>query len=1136
MMKKTKIAVAIASTILGITPPLALANDGSTWTGSFEDFRNASLEELNKYQDFDLTADRGSIPVPDDGWSWEGKSLKVHVDTDQQLGVFESTVNGTLNSFAIDAQKEGAYGFYFCDGAGTAEMNLSSKAIDIKASSDALYSNRTNSNVVIRDFDVLTFEGGIHGAGSGIIVNGVGSSVKLTGNQNSSIFIASGLEWYDHDGALANKAVSGNQTDKSTIALEAGSIQLNKSPEDSDTQKTGFNGIYNGEKNASVSSTDICFETQVSLISNDNQVYGSYFGIIQNGKGSVTLGSQDGKGRNLVELVATDDLTAQSPDGEHDLIANPLAPTAIRVQGTKVGDIEKMGIVTLTGGENIVNGADGAGIAIFTSGLSSVTLDAKARNTIKGAVIASPKPTSASKGLLGASTVTFKGNTNLTTSFLVDYEQPGNSDNGSASKTTFDEDSGGASTPDYKYTLGILAMENGTISFEEGTTVSLESKLPTDPAVTEGKEIRERLVWAHGGAVDLDGVKLDARTEHGRNFDANKVGIALVASNKGTVNATNLMMGSRIVGDVVGGENGTVNLSLAQGNGRYVRRNLQATDADIFGNALAGNGGVVNVELGKGVVWLGRADDYRDADDEGHTWGGQHNEFFHPQFADEVTKSGEVNITLNDGAIWGIMGQSWVTTLSGSGGIIDLAGGSEASSHALRVWDVQGKHTFVLDLNDLAHAESDMLYLKHQTTTYASEDTDLVQNIVIENIQGLEQMQAGDRIRFATVDGGISFRTVSVEGEADVVQILDKGMVNAGFVIGNEDYKDGDDDSYNGNNDLDPNKPGQSWVDKKFSNGQNWFLERDPSKDDPSDAAVNAFDMAKANYRTAVYLDTLNKRQGEARFGAGQDQGLWARVRRDQINQTDAFHSSNVMGEIGYDVRRTSDSGIHRTGIAFDYMDGTIEYDGTDSNGDMKRWGLWLYDTWLGDDGQYTDVVLKWGRLSNDFNLYAKSSNDVVHGSYDNDVFSISGEYGIKFSDDNGCYVEPQMQLQYARVTSADYRTSQSSLVELDAVDSWIGRIGARMGRTWVDEESGMDLYIKGDILREFDGEQKMRAVDNTGSIDWVYANKGTWGDFGFGFTYRHAEDGYAFFELEKMLGNDYGSSWQVSAGMRLNF
>lgn len=155
------------------------------------------------------------------------------------------------------------------------------------------------------------------------------------------------------------------------------------------------------------------------------------------------------------------------------------------------------------------------------------------------------------------------------------------------------------------------------------------------------------------------------------------------------------MTGSRIVGDIIGGVDGEVNFSLLQGNGTYVRRDTTTTDADIRGNVLAANGGVVNITLGSGTVWLGRADDYRDADQDDETWSGVHTEFFTPQFSDTIESSGIVDITLEKGAIWAITGQSWVTTLRGEGGIIDLSGGTDTNSHALRVWDVQGSHTFV---------------------------------------------------------------------------------------------------------------------------------------------------------------------------------------------------------------------------------------------------------------------------------------------------------------------------------------------------------------------------------------------------------------------------------------------------------
>lgn len=1125
MLKLTQVATAL----LCITPPLlhASSTDGTTWEGSTSEF-NARFETedgkelLSNYEDFSVNVE-GDQPwtIPSVSDWWDNKNLTINAQALMAVS-HKSILSGHLNSFKLVNKNKG-HGLWmdldFPDQTSdTLTLEISASETLIQAGQHALFVGTLpySHNIKIRDFKSLTMNGGTSGSGgSGVVVNGRGS-IELIGTEDSSIVISTEGRYYDHDAAIANKTSydelsANNDADPtSSIRLFAGAITLNQ-----DCKNTGYIGIYSGEKSAKIADGSF-IDSQVTLESQSNAVYGAYFGIIQNGKGTVELLANNGN--NLVKLTTTESLP-YDPDDPDTIKSDALEASAIRVQGAQ----DKKGTVRLSGIRNEINGAEGSGMAIYSSGLSEVNLTAQDQNIVKGLIIAGSLSVPVEANTLtlrnddsdSEAIINFVGNAELASSFLAEHNYT-NEQNESCS---------------YQYVISAIAMDQGNIQFEQGSRVDIRTEFDQ----TEG-EIRERAAWAYGGKLNFQGTELHVSTQQGVRFD-NSVGIALAASDNGTVNATGLLTGSRIVGDLVGGVNGIVNLSLAQGNGTYVRRDVEKTDADLTGNVLAGNGGTVNIELGQGAVWLGRADDYRDADETGETWSGKHTEIFAPQFSDTITSSGSVNISLSEGAIWGITGQSWVTTLSGTGGIIDLAGGHETNSHALRVWNIQGSHTFVLDLNDLAHAESDMLYLKRQTSTYAAQDNDLVQNIVIENIQGLEQMAAGDKIRFATVDGGITFRTATVEGEADVIQILDKGMINSGFVIGNEDYQVGDDENYNGaSNAPDAGKPGQNWVDDKFAEGQNWFLVRDPSKDTVSSTAINVFDMGKANYRTAVYMDTLNKRQGEARFGAGENQGLWARVRRDQINQKGAFESSNIMAEIGFDTRSTTDSGVRRTGIAVDYMDGTIDYTGTGSDGDMKRWGLWLYDTWMGDDGQYTDIVFKWGRLSNDFSLRAQSSGETITGGYDNDVFSISGEYGVKFSSENGSYIEPQVQLQYSRVTSASYSTSQSSRIDMDAINSWIGRIGTRMGRQWTNKDSRMDIYVKADLLREFDGEQTIHAVDSTGSGTWVYANEGNWGDLGLGFTYRGDKERYAFFELEKMLGNDYGSSWQVSAGMRLNF
>ena len=157
----------------------------------------------------------------------------------------------------------------------------------------------------------------------------------------------------------------------------------------------------------------------------------------------------------------------------------------------------------------------------------------------------------------------------------------------------------------------------------------------------------------------------------------------------------------------------------------------------------------------------------------------------------------------------------------------------------------------------------------------------------------------------------------------------------------------------------------------------------------------------------------------------------------------DRLTHQNGNGKLQYD----REDGEHRQGVAIDYMRGTADYHNVAGEGDVRRGGIWLYDTWLGDKGHYTDYVLKFGRLSNDFEIYARSTGEKITGDYSNFVYSASAEYGRKKDLGNDWYIEPQAQIQYAHVTDADYTTSQDTQVELDAIDSLIGRVGFRLGR-----------------------------------------------------------------------------------------
>ena len=219
-------------------------------------------------------------------------------------------------------------------------------------------------------------------------------------------------------------------------------------------------------------------------------------------------------------------------------------------------------------------------------------------------------------------------------------------------------------------------------------------------------------------------------------------------------------------------------------------------------------------------------------------------------------------------------------------------------------------------------------------------------------------------------------------------------------------------------------------------------------------------------------------------------------------------------------------------------MEGDTEYNNIAGKGEIDRFGLWLYSTWLGEKGHYTDYVLKWGRMSNEFDIYAMTTGERITGDYDNNVFSASAEYGRRIELGKGWFFEPQAQVQFARITEADYVTSQGTRVEADGINSLIARAGFRLGREFGGNTKG-SVYIKADVLHEFLGDQDIHALDSTTEGRWQtvgYENDGTWYDVGLGLSCMTGKNSFVFLDLEHSFGNDNDDSYQISAGVQWSF
>ena len=598
--------------------------------------------------------------------------------------------------------------------------------------------------------------------------------------------------------------------------------------------------------------------------------------------------------------------------------------------------------------------------------------------------------------------------------------------------------------------------------------------------------------------------------------------VSAIRANRNSVITLNNAAG--IYGDIIAGRGNEVETAIG---GKVSINSLEG--AEFKGDVLAGNGGEINFTL-NGARYEGRIDDYADATLKDLV--------FRPdEFDVDVTSGGTVNLTLNNNSTWTARGQNFVTELNfgEDGGVVDL---SKEANNSVTICNLKGDGTFNMLLNSENHALSDMLYI-------GKNEGNQTINIVGGITGGLENISKDNPLRFATV--GID--TVSADPDVNNSGISaytrDSGVFDLEYFVDKEAYnpEDINNELYNGyengtdesGNDID--KPGNNFVEDALvangTNAVNWIITG-AKEVKQSDAGKTIINMSKVNYNNAIYMDRLNKRLGEARYiNPEEEQGMWVRIRHDRIGKKDAFRSQNTMYEMGYDVKQDCDNGERRVGFAIDYMDGKAEYTGIAGDGDVKRYGLWLYDTWLGDKGHYADYVAKWGHLENDFDIMARSTGEKITGDYSNNVFSVSAEYGKKNDMGKGWYFEPQAQLQLARVTGADYVTSQGTKVSLDGINSLIGRAGFRLGR---DLNESSTVYVKADLLHEFLGEQGISATDITGTLNETYENKGTWYDVGFGFATAMGKNSYAFMDFEKSFGNDNDETYQINAGVQWTF
>lgn len=270
----------------------------------------------------------------------------------------------------------------------------------------------------------------------------------------------------------------------------------------------------------------------------------------------------------------------------------------------------------------------------------------------------------------------------------------------------------------------------------------------------------------------------------------------------------------------------------------------------------------------------------------------------------------------------------------------------------------------------------------------------------------------------------------------------------------------------------------------------------------------------------------MNKRLGEVRASEGS-QGIWARMARGQSKYgAQGIKNQYNYYQLGYDSKISDDWIL---GGAFTYTDGDSSY--TNGSGTNKHTGFAVYGSNLRDDGSFIDLIAKYAHMKNDFDV----NGGVGSGDYSTNGLSFSAEYGKRFQQE-GYWIEPQAELTYGRVSSADFTTKNGASVHQDSMDSLVGRLGFSLGK---DIKQG-NVYVRASYLYDFKGETWAQMTSEAVGSDRAPVYKtdlgGGWWEFGVGTNLNLGHDTHFYLDVETTAGGDVDTPWQWNAGVRYSF
>ena len=507
----------------------------------------------------------------------------------------------------------------------------------------------------------------------------------------------------------------------------------------------------------------------------------------------------------------------------------------------------------------------------------------------------------------------------------------------------------------------------------------------------------------------------------------------------------------------------------------------------------------ININLsGEESSWTGRAYQEYKVDNGSGKYEYTHSvELDAPDYYGDVTG---FKMNINNGASWNMSGDSFINNITvENGGVVNV----QESVKAFNVGSLAADKGGITLNNGIINLQGES------------------QQITVTELDG-----TGGTVNTNSLNNKMSISTVA---DSTSVTVNGSGEIADAILGGNATAQDLADVVTTGSGGSEKSAASQITTDEGIIAGKITADVNADGKITNTVYAKNTTNLGLSNL-AAINLMTwrqenndMNKRLGELRDSKGEH-GVWARMVRGEVEYESIKNQYNYY-QIGYDEKLSTDPNW-TVGVFLTRTEGNSTF--RTGSAENNHTGVGVYGSYLKDDGSFIDLVAKYARIDSDFN----ASGGVGSGDYNTNGYSISAEYGKRFEQGNGFWIEPQVELTYGTVGAVDYTTGNGAKVRQEGMDSLVGRVGFSIGK---DIKAG-NIYARASYLYDFDGETEV-TMSHSGISD-VYEQDlgGGWFEVGLGANINLSDATHLYFDVEKTYGGDVATPWQWSAGMRWTF